>query len=70
MESVLPPMGLPGALLQDASDMILKGEYNAKLAQKFPVIGDFYKYYWNADKKKDNKTKSEKYKDLFKDWGD
>lgn len=47
LESLLPPTGLTGAALKDASDMITKGEYNAELVKKFPLLGDIYKYVWS-----------------------
>ncbi len=50
MESVLPPTGLAGAVVKDATDMVFKGEYNAELAKRFPLLGDFYKYYWEDQK--------------------
>ena len=50
MESFLPPTGLVGASLQDVvglTDSLITGEdFDSKFAEKFPLIGDFYKYYW------------------------
>jgi hypothetical protein len=68
LTSVIPPMGLTGAAAQDAADLILKGEYNAELVKKFPVIGDFYKYYWSD--KKEKPSKAEGYMEFIDNWGE
>lgn len=50
MESFVPPTGLVGAAAQDLASaievMVMGGEFNSKLAERFPFIGDFYKNYW------------------------
>lgn len=72
LHSVLPPMGLLEAIGIDAVDMILRGEYNAEVVKRAPVIGDFYKYYWSD--KKERPTKAEAYEGLYEDsfgtWGE
>jgi hypothetical protein len=70
LTSLVPPLGLPGALAQDAGNMILKGEYNAKLAERFPVLGDFYKYYWKDKDKKERPSKGDQYRQFIDNWGE
>lgn len=72
VESVVPPLGLPQALGKDAANMIMKGEYNGELARKFPVIGDFYNYYWfpRGGKRKERPGKWEQAGEFVGSWGE
>lgn len=53
MTSFLPPTGLTGAAAQDVvtaiEAMVMGGEFDSKLAERFPMLGDFYKYYWKEE---------------------
>ncbi len=73
LESVLPPMGLTGAAAKTAAGMIFRGEWDDEIARKFPVIGDFYNYYWSPRQGKasrDEKTKWSEAYDVYKEYGE
>lgn len=73
LESVLPPMGLTGAAGKTATAMILKGEWDDEIARKFPVVGDFYNYYWfprQGKSGRDKQTKVGEAYEVFKAYGE
>jgi hypothetical protein len=73
LESVLPPMGLVGAMGKTASNMILNGVWDDEIARKFPIIGDFYNYYWFPRQGKagrDKQTKVGEAYEVFKSYGE
>ena len=53
MTAWLPPTGLQGAAAQSlvsAFDaMLFEGEWDDAIVEKFPMMGDFYKYYWKDE---------------------
>lgn len=69
LTSLMPPAGLVGAGAEDVADLVMKGEYNAEVVKKIPLLGDFYKYYW-ADKVDQNDSKGDKYRQVAEDWGE
>ena len=70
MNSFIPPLGLFEAGVDDFTDVVFMGKEPSRLAEKTPLLGDFYKYYWSDKKPADRGTNTEQYKKFFEQWGE
>lgn len=53
MEMWLPPSGLVGAAAKSTTSavdaLLFDGKWDDAIVEKFPLLGDFYKYYWKDE---------------------